>query len=205
MAKTTIADIRRPEIVRALFRAIEENGISLPSYDQVAKKGGMTRQLIRHYFADPEELAVALCDYLADSYRDCLMRGILKADKSRRLETFLDFYFDFLRDDDLPKPRDDSVYDALFALAKTSEAVRKNLHDQYALLQMTIAHEIQISHPDMPPAACRELGYLLVTIMYGHWKMVATLGFSETQNRVSRSAMDRLIESYLNRYDDPDA
>ena len=47
MAKK-IRDIRRPEIVRALFDAIMELGVSLPSYDQVAKQGGMTRQLIRH-------------------------------------------------------------------------------------------------------------------------------------------------------------
>lgn len=32
--------------------------------------------------------------------------------------------------------------------------------------------------------------------MYGHWKMVASLGVSEAHNRVSRAAMDRLIRSY---------
>lgn len=204
MAKK-IAEIRRPEIVAALYDAVKDVGISLPSYDQVAQRGEMTRQLVRHYFPDPEDLAVALCDHLAAVYKDCLMRGIIAADDSRRLGVFLDFYFDFLAEKDLAKPRDDQVYDALFALAGSSRRVRENLRDQYSLLQMTVAHEIQISHPHIPQSACRELGFMLVAIMYGHWKLVASLGFSESYNRVSREALDRLIESYANRYQDPDA
>lgn len=199
MAKK-IADIRRPEIVKALHRAIERDGISLPSYDQIAKEGEMSRQLIRHYFASSDDMAVALCDALAAAYKDCLMKGIIAADDSRRLSVFLDFYFNFLSDKGLPKPADDAVYDAMFALASTNPAVRKNLHDQYTLLQMTLAHEIQISYPDLHQNGCRELGYLIVIVMYGHWKMVASLDFSTDYNRVSRDALDRLIASYTANY-----
>lgn len=199
-----IADIRRPEIVQALYLAIQKDGIHLPGNDQIARHGGMSRQLIRHYFDSSEDMAVALCDALAATYRDCLMRGIIAADSSRRLGVFLDFYFNFLADKGLPKPADDSVYDAVFALAGTSERVRQNLKDQYSLLQQTLAHEIQISYPSLPQSGCRELGYLIVIIMYGHWKMVATLGFSDQHNRVSREAIDRLVESYVARYVDPD-
>lgn len=203
MAKK-IAEIRRPEIVQALYRAIERDGISLPSYDQVAREGEMSRQLIRHYFANSDDMAVALCDALAATYRDCLMKGIIAADDSRRLSVFLDFYFNFLADKGLPKPADDVVYDAMFALASTKPDVKKNLHDQYTLLQMTLAHEIQISFPELHQSGCRELGYLIVIIMYGHWKMVASLGFSEEYNRVSRGALDRLIASYTANYRPPD-
>ncbi len=203
MAKK-IAEIRRPEIVHALYRAIEENGINLPSYDQIARQGDMSRQLIRHYFANAHDMALALCDTLAASYKDCLMRGIIAADDSRRLGVFLDFYFNFLSDKGLPKPADDVVYDALFALAATDQKVRGNLKAQYELLQMTLAHEVQISHPQLHQAACRELGYLIVALMYGHWKMVASLGFSDDYNRTSRAALDRLIQSYIASYDAPD-
>ena len=203
MAKK-IAEIRRPEIVWALYRAVETQGVSLPSYDQIAREGSMSRQLIRHYFASMDDMATALCDALADAYRDCLMKGIIAADDSRRLSIFLDFYFNFLSEKGLPKPADDVVYDALFALAATNLRVRDNLRGQYELLQMTLAHEVQISFPELHQAGCRELGYLIVIVMYGHWKMVASLGFSTDYNRVSRAALDRLIESYTTRYVAPD-
>jgi AcrR family transcriptional regulator len=199
-----ISEVRKPEIVEAAFSAILKNGLPLISYDLIAQEADMSRQLIRHYFPDPVELMVAVCDRLAAAYRDCLMKGILNAQSPTRLKTFLDFYFDFLSDRDLAKPVDDNVYDAMFALASTHPGIRQNLHDQYNLLQYTIAHEVQVSHPQLNQKACLELGYLFVSLMYGHWKMVATLGFSRSHNAVTRAAVDRLIDSYVERYDDPD-
>lgn len=199
-----IAEIRKPEIVQAAIKVIGKHGLPVVTYDLIARETDMSRQLIRHYFPESEVLMVAVCNALAASYRECLMKGILKADSTERLPMFLDFYFNFLAGEGLAKPADDAVYDAMFCLAAGSEAVRKNLFEQYNLLHHTIAHEIQISHSSLPQSACREIGYLFVALMYGHWKMVATLGFSESYNRVSREAVDRLIDSYLRRYDDPD-
>ncbi|MCV0398022.1 MAG: TetR/AcrR family transcriptional regulator [Rhizobiaceae bacterium] len=199
-----IAEYRKPEIVEGVLKAINKHGLPLPSYDTIAQEAGMSRQLIRHYFPDPEKLMLAVCDALAASYRELLMKGILQAQATERLPLFLDFYFNFLADKGLRKPADDAVYDAMFSLAVASPAIRQNLHDQYDLLRHTIAHEVQISNPGLPQAACREIGFLFVALMYGHWKMVATLGFSQEHNRVTREALDRLLQSYNQRYDDPD-
>ncbi|MFZ5963705.1 TetR/AcrR family transcriptional regulator [Thalassococcus sp. BH17M4-6] len=201
---TPISEVRKPAIVQAAIKTIGQHGLPTPSYDLIADEAGMSRQLIRHYFPDPEALMVSVCDGLAAAYKEALMKGILSAGKTERLPMFLDFYFNFLAPEGLAKPADDQVYDAMLSLATSSEKVRKNLHDQYALLQFTIAHEVQISNPALPQSACREIGYLFVALMYGHWKMVATLGFSEDNNRVSRAAIDRLIASYADHYDDPD-
>ena len=196
-----ISDIRRDEIVHALLDAVQSDGVSLPSYDQIARKGDMSRQLVRHYYRDVEQMAVDLCDHLAETYRDHLIRGILHADPADRLRVFLDFYFDFLAGKGLAKPKDDSVYDALFAYAGTSERVRENLREQYTELLQTLAHEMQITHTSLPQAAARELAYLVVTQMYGHWKMKATLGM-DVDSTVPREAIDRLITSYIERYEE---
>jgi len=203
MAKK-IADYRKPEIIQATIEAIAAGGLPTPSYDAIAEAAGMSRQLVRHYFPDPEALMLGVCDALAASYREALTRGIIAGESTTRISIFFDFYFDFLAPVGLRKPADDAVYDAMFALAAGSEAVRKNLREQYDLLHHVIAHEVQISHPSLNQKACREIGFLFVSLMYGHWKMVATLGLSELHNRVSREAMDRLIDSYLGHYDDPD-
>lgn len=198
-----ISEIRRPEIVQAALKVINDRGLPIPSYDQVADEADMSRQLIRHYFPDPEQLMVAVCDALAERYRECLMQGIIAANATERLPMFLDFYFNFLAGKGLRKPADDAVYDAMFSLAAASPAVRANLREQYHILQFTIAHEVQISNPSLSQPACKEIGFLFVSLMYGHWKMVATLGFSEEYNAVTRAAVDRLIASYLGHYSDP--
>ena len=203
MAKK-ISEIRRPEIIAALQKAILVDGISLPSYDQIAKHGEMSRQLIRHYFPNEEEMVLGLVEALQNVYRDCLVQTAIAAVDSRRLQLFIDFLFDFMRDLGLPKPEDDNVFDAIFSYANTHKPVQKKLRAGYELVQMTMAHEIQVSHPELPQSGCRDLGYLIVSHMYGHWKMVRTVGFSEDYSRVARDAVNRLIDSYLANYEEPE-
>src|SRR5690606_15974077 len=139
----------KPEIVQATLVAIKEYGLPMLSYDQIAKHAGMSRQLIRHYFPDPEKLMVAACDALAATYREAWTKGILQTASIERLPMFLDFYFNFLAGQGLRKPEDDRIYDAMFSLATSSEAVRECLHEQYKMLQYTIAREVQLSNPDL--------------------------------------------------------
>ena len=196
--KKNISELRKPEIVQALYKAIETHGVRLPSFDQIAKAGNMSRQLVRHYFSDSEEMAVMLCDTLASVYVDYLSNGIVLIDETQRLTMFLDFYFNFLSDRGLPKPADDLIYDAVLALAITNPAVRDNLKNQYVVVQTTLAHEIKISYPSLDYTMCNELGYLIAIAIVGHWKMVASLGFDTNYNRVTRQSLDRLITSYVN-------
>ncbi|MGY9047205.1 MAG: TetR family transcriptional regulator, partial [Rhodobacterales bacterium] len=77
-----IADIRRPAIVQAAIRTIGKHGLPTPSYDLIAQEAEMSRQLVRHYFPNPEELMVSVCDGLAAAYEEALAEGILNADKS---------------------------------------------------------------------------------------------------------------------------
>ncbi|MGP6086679.1 TetR/AcrR family transcriptional regulator [Antarctobacter jejuensis] len=175
--------------------ALQKHGLPPISYDLIAAETGLSRQLVRYHYPDADDLMVAVCDRLAAVYRQLLVTNAARLEGPGRLEMFLDFYFDLL--DGTPKPRDDRVYDAMMSLSASSGAVRENLRGQYKLLGQVISHEINTAHPEMPARATEELAYIFVCLMYGHWKMVASLGVSDAHKKVSRAAMDRLIRSYV--------
>jgi len=191
------------KIVTGAFDVLLSEGLPQLSYDSVAKASGVTRQLVRYYFPQPEDLMLALCDHLADAYREVMINGVSQLEGKDRLDLFFDLYFDLL--DGTPKPRDDQVYDALFSLSASSERIRSSLREQYTLLGHVVSHELRLQYPELPQPACAEISYLFVVIMYGHWKMVATLGLSESHRHVSRRAIDRLIASYRSVPDMVDA
>lgn len=184
-------------IVQAAFDVLMNGGIQALSFETVARSAGLSRQLVRYYFSDSEALMISLCDHLADLYRNALVNGVAQIEDRNRLDFFLDFYFDLL--DAHRKPRDDQAYDAVYAWAAGSEPVRTNLRQQYGMLGQIVAHEIALQQPKLSQEACGELSYLFVCLMYGHWKMVATLGFAEEHKYITRQAMDRLIDSYASR------
>lgn len=186
---------RKAQAIRGAFEALKSYGLGNLSFDHVAEKAGMSRQLIRHYFPDQDSLMLAVCDYLAELYREPLIATASALDGPKRISTFLDFYFNLLSD--TPKPRDDQVYDALMAVAAQSEPVQTALADQYCLLGQVLSHEFVVQYPQLSRQASNELSFLFVSLMYGHWKMVASLGFSEAHNRITRQAIDRLVASYI--------
>lgn len=186
---------KKAQIVQAAFSVAMEQGVQNLRFEIIAKTAGLSRQLLRYYFEDQEALMIALCDHMADVYRQALIAGAAKAENTKRLDFFFDFYFDLLADQ--RKPRDDQAYDAMFAFAASSQPIRKNLQGQYGLVGHVLSHEIQISYPTLTAQDCLELSYLFVCLMYGHWKMVATLGYSEDHKFITRRAMDRLIHSYV--------
>ncbi|WP_102107511.1 TetR/AcrR family transcriptional regulator [Oceaniglobus roseus] len=188
-------DRRKQQILQGAFDALMTEGLPAVSYDRIAARAGVSRQLVRYHFPEAESLMLALCDLLAETYRSALVKGVATVPSGQRLTVFLDFYFGIVADP--AKPRDDQVYDAMFALAAGSGAVRRHLRAQYGLLGQVVATEIRVQHPELNHVAAGELSFLMVSLMYGHWKMVASLGYHPDHGAVSRAAMDRLIRSYV--------
>jgi len=186
---------KKSQIMAAASRLIKKRGVQALSFENVASEAGLSRQLIRYYYSDLDALIVDLCDFLGNSYREILTKGIVEIGQVERLSFFLDFFFDLA--DGHPMPIDLEPYDAMVAYAVGSAALKDRLCDQYKTLGQVIIHELAIAHPDLDPAACEELSFLFVSMMHAHWSFVASLGYSREHGRLARKAIDRLIASYV--------
>lgn len=184
----------RKEMAREAARRLSLDGAHLPSFGQLSDGAAASRQLLRYYFDEPEDMLLVVCDQLAEAYRMALVRGVAGLQGQARLDLILDFYFDLV--EDMPKPRDDLAYDAMMAYAGRSPKVRSALREQYTLLGQLLALEIKIVHPHLTLEHCTEISYLFTCLMYGHWKMVASLGLNENHKRITRRAVGRIIELY---------
>jgi len=173
---------------------LARTGAPLPSFGQLAEGTTASRQLIRYYFDDPTDMLLGVCDHLAESYRMALVNGVEGLEGKVRLDFIIDFYFDLVEAH--PKPRDDQAYDAMMAWSAGAPKVRAALLEQYTLLGHVLALEIKMVHPHLTLDHCAEISYLFTCLMYGHWKMVASLGLSKDHKLIARRAVDRIIELY---------
>lgn len=187
-------DGRRKQIIEAAFRVLKTSGLQNFSFLTVAEDAGVSRQLIRYYFSDVEDLLLNLCDELFLIYREDMLKGAARAGGTRST-FFMNYYFGLV--DGRTKPNDDRVYDALLAFAAGSEKLRTKLSHQYGLLGQVLSHELQLDYPDMTDNVALEISWLFVCLMYGHWKMVESLGYSSENRYITRRGLDRLIRSYL--------
>jgi AcrR family transcriptional regulator len=185
---------KRTRILTATTALIRDHGLQALSFEAVAAQSGLSRQLIRYYCPDLDQLITALSDFLARGYRDALVAGILEVGEVGRLDFFLDFFFDLAEGH--PMPDNLAAYDSLLAYAVGAPGLRDRMCDQYKTLGDVIVHELAIAHEDLAPHACEELSFLFVEMMHAHWSFVASLGYSRDHSRLTRRAIDRLIDSY---------
>lgn len=186
---------RKAQILTAAAGLLSERGVQALSFESVAQEAGLSRQLVRYYYADLDALICELCDHLAAGYRELLIGGILELREVERLGFFLDFFFDLAEARRMPGHLE--VYDAMVAWSVGSPPLRERMCAQYRTLGQVMVHELAIAHPELPMAACEELSFLFVSMMHAHWSFVASLGHSRDHARLARRAMDRLIRSYL--------
>lgn len=189
---------RKAEILQAATDLMRDHGLQALSFEGIATQSGLSRQLIRYYFTSLDELMVALCDFLANRYREILVKGIVEIDQTNRLQFFLDFFFGLAEDH--PMPNDLEVYDCLVAFALGSEPLRSGMCLQYKTLGQVVAHELAITHAELDGHACEELSFVFAAMMHAHWSFVATLGHVPEHGKLMRRSFDRLVQSYL---DDP--
>lgn len=193
--KTDAAQDKKTQILRATTSLIKKEGLQALSFEAVAAEAGLSRQLVRYYFSDLDTLIVALCDHFGNGYREILVSGIVEVSQVKRLDFFLDFFFNLA--DGHPMPDNLEAYDSLLAYAVGSDALRTRLCDQYKTLGQVIIHELAIAHPELDGHACEELSFLFVSMMHAHWSFVASLGYAPDHGRLTRRAIDRLIQSYI--------
>ena len=195
MDQNTPAPNKNIQILQAATALIRDKGLQALSFEAVATQSGLSRQLVRYYYADLDALIVALCDHLGNGYREMLVAGIVDVSQVQRLGFFLDFFFDLA--DGHPMPDNLEVYDSLLAYAVGSEPLRNRLCDQYKTLGQVIVHELAIAHPELSGQACEELSFLFVSMMHAHWSFVSSLGHTRDHGRLTRDAIDRLVASYI--------
>ena len=192
-----IAEYRRKEILEAALSAINRHGLSKVSYDLIAEEASTSRQLIRHYYPKLEPLMVDIVETITESYRQLVINDINSIKSAQRLSIMMDFFFGQLQDRQLPPSMS---FDSMFALANNSEPIRQAMHTTHQILSETFQNELRVCYPTLPLKVYQELGHQFVSLITGHWRMVSSLGMSDKYTSVSRKAMDRLIQSYLDEH-----
>ena len=137
-----IADIRREEIVEALRGVVARDGLNVPSYDAIATEGDMSRQLVRHYYRSPEDMAADLAKRLTVEMRNDVKRTLAAADGEARLDALLETMFAFDGATDAGGGDRNALECALHAIARHSPKVEQAFETHLQAMRELIANEL---------------------------------------------------------------
>lgn len=196
MGKRDEAPDKKVQILNAAAKLLTQSGVQAFSFENVAFEADLSRQLVRYYYSNLDDLITDLCEHLGNVYQNILVTGIAEVKQVGRLKFFLDFFFGVA--EGYPMPQALEAYDAMVAYSVGSQKLKNQMCERYYTLGRVVVHELQIAYPELKVAACEEISFMFVSMMHAHWSFVASLGYSYDHSRLARRSIDRLIESYLN-------
>lgn len=188
-----VAEERRAGILAAVAETLQEEGLPFPSYDRVADHAALSRQLVRHYFPDPEELMVTTCRSVSAAYLAGIALHMEGAAPEAGLERLIDLCL-IGGGEEVPPP---VALESLIALTRGSVALRGALQKEIQALEAVFAAELARSHPALAEEGRQELAHLLVSHLLGHWTMTRTLALRPAEIGAARAAMRGIVAAYV--------
>ncbi|MBI4831700.1 MAG: TetR/AcrR family transcriptional regulator [Candidatus Lindowbacteria bacterium] len=98
MARKTIADIRKEEIVKAFFKVASEKGLAKATIREVARAAGCNHGILHHYFAGKKQILKGAMDYVTTVYKAELLDGLSECDSAMsRIGYLISWFLDLSR------------------------------------------------------------------------------------------------------------
>ena len=98
MARKSIAEIRKEEMIEAFYAVVAERGFNKATIREVAKRAGCTYGVLNYHFSNKEELVLSFMDHVLHTYIAELRDGISERDTAtERLEFMLSYFCDLTR------------------------------------------------------------------------------------------------------------
>ena len=126
----------------ALRAVIVREGLSVPSYDAIAHEGGMSRQLVRHYYRAPEEMASDLAAHLTRELHAEVEKAMTAAGERPRVDALLDALFAWDEAGFGGPDERNALECALHTLARRSPMVRDGFAAHLAAVRRMILNEV---------------------------------------------------------------
>ncbi|RLV61299.1 TetR/AcrR family transcriptional regulator [Parashewanella curva] len=146
MARPSMVEQRRTEILDALEECILKQGLQDTSLENIADTAGVKRTILRHYIGNRDQIITALSERWRNIYSDQWLQAISQLPETDSIDTLLEmlFYIGSTEDN-----RDNIISHELFSESKRLEPVKL---DQEQNMAEFIKHCSQILASEYPHA-----------------------------------------------------
>lgn len=186
MARPSVADERREQIIDATLRTMAEFGVSATTLDRIATTAGMSRGHVRHFVGNREQLLV---DAAREFYAPHGGSPLILPPDIDSLEATLDYLFG---EEFTASTSDNAIVLGFVDLSRTIAAIAEVLTEAYLDAQTRVDAMLAESYPSADPEARAEAAVAMLSAALGN---VFLEEFNHDPNRPARTR--RAIEELL--------
>ncbi len=143
MGRKSIDNIRKPQILEYFRQVVNEEGIHKASVVKIAKKMGVSPNLVLHYFESKEAMVMELFDVIMDQYIEHLREVTSSIPKGpERFKTLIKTMFGLGKNRQLLS---ENSYYAFYYLSLVDDQMKLRFNQKYRQLTDMVITEIESS------------------------------------------------------------
>jgi AcrR family transcriptional regulator len=189
MGRKNLQAVRRSQILDACEEIVLEGGLASASPSRVARRVGLDRTTLHHYFRTRSALLGGLVERIVDGY----LAEVREVQAERGPNADVAEILDFLLSPDFSRPRYDRILDEFSAASYQDAEVRRHLRRLFVTLEEFTLSLLLKAVPDAPPERVRETAYTVYALIEGAY-LLRALGFPDDRMRAARRTAHRLVE-----------
>jgi TetR/AcrR family transcriptional regulator, transcriptional repressor of bet genes len=167
MGRKKMGNVRRAQILAALYDCLAETAYENISVKKLAERAGVSHGIIHYYFKDKDEIVEALMLSIVEKYEARLATLIEQAPLAKpSIQTLLDHFLDdFIFDVRLNK-----VFINLIQMSFDREKIREYLHRYLSIWRENVLKVVEYN--DYPPHEAKMAAYAVTALIDGlgmHW------------------------------------
>lgn len=190
MGRKSLAKERHEDILNAFEDCIVMHGLQASSLEKIAEQGNFSRNTIRHYIGNRDDLIAALVERLIQRYNNSYGNLFSMLPREDRLRVLLDWLFGYTIDHN----KDIVLFNELFAASSHDASIKQHLLKLHQNWEDGLVEEFKFAFPKAKRAQICEAAYAILCLNFADTSMMG-LGFDSNRRKAARKAADSIIET----------
>lgn len=184
---------RQQDILDAFEQSLLKYGLEASTLERVAQTAGKSRNIIRHYIGNRDELLVAYMERVLNRAQTTAVQLLASTSKQRLIANVLDFLFWERSATDEPD-LGDRMLGGLWRIREQSPRLQKALLDFYLAFEKILAEGLAQLYPTATSGQCHTVAYSIICLAETNW-VLGGAGLDKAHTRMVRRSAEALLRS----------
>jgi AcrR family transcriptional regulator len=193
MGRKNLTQQRQEDILDAFETCLIKYGLEESTLERVAQEAGKSRNIIRHYIGNREDLITAFVERILSRIKKISTEILLNTPKQKLIPKVLDFLFEE-RTTNAPPDLGERMLGGMWHIREQSPKVQQALFNFYQEFEKILTDGLRELYPAISKKKCQEVAYSIICLAETNW-VLGSVGVDVVHTRMARHSAEYLLQT----------
>ena len=193
MGRKDLTEQRHKDILDAFETCLIKYGLEESTLERVAQEAGKSRNIIRHYIGNREDLIAAFVERILSRIKQVASDILETTQRDKLIPKVLDFLFQERTAED-PPDLGERMLAGMWHIREQSPKVQQALLNFYQEFEKILTDGLKQLYPSIPVKKCQEVAYSIICLAETNW-VLGSVGVDVNHTRMARRSAEYLLQT----------